>query len=157
DDKVGSAVFGSGADAVLLRIRPKVEIKRLMFLLGYAQGRGTWNEPEVDVGEADDLLPAVAGGFARAVQRALAGGLLYGYCTVEEDLLAIRGRIRSDEMRRRYWVGPEIPCEYDTFTVDIPENQLLLTAARRLLALPDVIPASRRLLREIVAELADVT
>jgi 5-methylcytosine-specific restriction enzyme subunit McrC len=156
-DKVGSAVVGSGADAVLLRIRPKVVISRLMFLLGYAQGRGTWSDQEVDVGEADDLLPAVAHAFARAARRALAGGLLYGYCTVEDDLLAIRGRIRSDEMRRRYWVGPAIPCEYDTFTADIPENRLLLTAARHLLALPEVIPAIRRLLREIVAELADVT
>ncbi len=156
--EVGSAAFGTGPDTVVVRIRPKVTIGRLLFLLGYAQDKGTWQMEEVEVDEAEDLLPAVARSFTRATQqRAFAGGLLYGYRPVEDDLMTIRGRVRSDEMRRRHWSGPAIPCEYDEFTVDIAENRLLLAAARRLLALPGIIRPTRMALREIINELVDVT
>jgi len=154
---VGSAVFGTGPDAVPVRIRPKVRIGRLLFMLSYAQDKVTWQDSEVDAVEAEDLLPAIADVFARAARRALNSGLLYGYRTVEDDLVMVRGRIRSDEMRRRHWVGPAVPCEYDDFTADILENRLLLAAVKHLLRLPGVMSSTRRALRDIAAELVDVT
>ncbi|CAO5183685.1 5-methylcytosine-specific restriction enzyme subunit McrC [Frankia sp. AiPs1] len=155
--EVGSAVFGTGPDAVVVRIRPKVPIRRLLFLLGYAQDKGRWWPEDVEADEAEDLLPAIARAFTRTTQRAFAGGLLHSYRPVEDDLLTIRGRVRSDEMRRRGWSGPALPCEYDEFTVDIAENQVLLAAAQRLLALPGIMRPTRRALREIANELVDVT
>lgn len=117
---------------------------------------GGWRDEEIEASAAEELLPVVTRAFTRAARRALAGGLLYGYRSVEADPPAIRGRIRTDEMRRRHWSGATLPCEFDEFTADIAENRLLLAGAQRLLALFGTIRPTGKELREIIDELVDV-
>jgi len=135
-----------------LTITPKLPVRRLFFLLGYALNPSSYwghGDGDVLVGDHHDLLPAVAHAFERQAERALRRGLLQGYRHTEEELPVVRGRIReSDQMRRRYGFPVPIEVSFDEYTVDIPENRLLLAAMDRLTRLPCVPGEVRgRLLR----------
>ncbi|WP_390479557.1 McrC family protein, partial [Frankia casuarinae] len=136
---------------------PKVTIRRLLFLLGYAQDRGRWFEDEVQAAEEPDLLPAVAAAFARTASRALAHGVPRGYRQVDAALPVLRGRLReSAQLRQRSGVMFPLEVRYDERTVDTAENRLLLAATRSLLALAGVAPATAQELRRIAAALDGV-
>ncbi|GAB3141401.1 McrC family protein [Microbispora hainanensis] len=162
--KVGAAtVTVPGGGTVTVRIRPKVPIARLLFLLGYSRSPQAWRSDEVPLDEEPDTLPAFARLFVRQAEETLRQGLIQGYRTTEETALLVRGRIReADQIRRHH--GRLVPLEivHDEFTVDIAENRILRTACERLLRLPSVIPSGvpadvrGRLLR-LRARLADAT
>ena len=90
-----------------LSVKPKLPIRRLFFLLGYAADDRGWLDELVEVDDASDLLVALAYTFVRQADRALRQGLLQGYRQVDEALPVVRGRIReSEQMRRRYGLRP---------------------------------------------------
>lgn len=151
---VGVARLGG----VELWITPKVPVRRLLFLLGYARDPQTWRDEDVDVADAPELLPAVAHALARQVERALRGGLLAGYRRVDETAQVLRGRLRETAQLRRHH-GRPLPLEIrrDVFTVDTAENRILLAAITRMLAVPGLQPAARRRLAALRIPLADVT
>jgi 5-methylcytosine-specific restriction enzyme subunit McrC len=128
-------------------------LRRLFARLGYARaGSVIWTEDDFGFEEDDDLVLALAHAFARQALRALAGGPLRGYVTREDALPLVRGRWRiGDQLTRRG--GQPLPVEvsFDDYVEDIVENQVLLSAATRLLRLPgvpaDVLGALRRILR----------
>ncbi|MFC5747975.1 McrC family protein [Actinomadura rugatobispora] len=156
--RVGAAAVGPARQRIQLRVEPKIAIDRLFFLLGYARKPQGWRQEEVDAGEHDELLPALAYAFARAADRALRQGVLLGYRETEEASHVVRGRIRvPDQMRRRYGFPVPIEVRYDDYTVDIAENRLLLGAAHRLLRMPGVSADIRRLLRHLLVRLDGVT
>ncbi|MFI8234212.1 McrC family protein [Streptomyces sp. NPDC085900] len=146
---------------VEMSIAPKIPIGRLFFLLGYAadptRGWRVEDEP-VDAGAHKGVVPALAHVFERLADRALRQGLLQGYHAVEDALPIVRGRIRTaDQMRRRHGIPLPMEVGYDEFSTDIPENQLLLAGADRLLRLPGVpVPVRHRLLR-LRTRLAEVS
>ena len=152
--KVGTARL----DDVVVRIRPKVGIKRLLFLLGYSAHGDTWQPDTVPVAEAEDLVPAVAHALWRQVSRAIHQGLLPGYVVVEESSLVLRGRLRETEQLHRHH-GLPLPLEirHDEFTVDIPENQILRAACERMLTVPRVDDESSRMLRRLLRNFGDVS
>lgn len=116
--------------------KEKVKLAHLLFMLGYAADPG-FRPEAVDAEAYDELWPALAESLARLVERALLGGVLQGYRSVEESSNVVRGRIRvSDQLRRR--PGQIYPTEitYDEYMTDIPENQILRTALRRMRAVP---------------------
>lgn len=138
-------------DDVEVWIRPKIDIRRLVFLLGYALSPRGWRDTDVPLAPAADLVTAVAYAFVRQAERATAGGLLQGYRTVEDTLTVVRGRIReADQLRQRFGLPLPLDVTYDEFTVDIAENQLLRTATERLLQLPRLSPAVRQSLRRLL-------
>ena len=126
--------------------KEKVGLDRVLFLLGYARDPRFRPEDVTGIDEPD-LWPALAESLVRLAERALNGGVLQGYRTVEESLRTIRGRIRiGDQIARRPGLMLPIEVTYDDFTTDIPENQILRTALRRLLAVPRLpAPASVKL------------
>lgn len=141
-----------------LWIKPKVDIDRLLFMLGYALSPKGWRDEDVSLQAHDDLLPAAAHAFERQADRALQRGLLQGYLRIEESLPMLRGRMReSDQLRRRFGLAVPLEVAYDEFTADIAENRILLGAARRLLRLPRVPEDVRHRLVRLVAKLVDVT
>lgn len=144
--------------ALTVRIRPKVPIARLFFLLGYSlDPSGAWRDGEVDVAERPDLLPALALAVERQVDRALRQGLLQGYRETEETSLVVRGRIReAEQIRRRFGAPLPVQVAYDEFTTDIAENRILRAAVERLLRLPGVEREVRRRLLHQRVRLADV-
>ena len=150
--KVGVARIGD----VEIWIRPKLSIDRLIFLLGYARNPRGWQDVPVPVERAAELMTALAYAFARQAERAVQRGVLQGYRRTEEALPTLRGRLReADQLRRRF--GLPIPLEvvFDDFTVDIPENQLLRTAALRLLRLPRLHRSVRRSLQRMATVTLD--
>ncbi|SHJ17182.1 5-methylcytosine-specific restriction enzyme subunit McrC [Nocardiopsis flavescens] len=156
-EMVGSVRLTSRGEVIDLVITPKLPVRRLFFLLGYAQGGMRWHQEAVDVHENDDLLPVVAHAFARMCERALGQGVLQGYRTVEESAPVLRGRLRTtDQARRRF--GQPLPAEirYDDHTTDIAENRILLTATRKLLRTPGTRAGTRALLRRVLIRLEGV-
>nr|WP_052434185.1 restriction endonuclease [Streptacidiphilus melanogenes] len=156
---VGAATFTvPGGASITLRITPKVRIARLFFLLGYALNPKGWRDETVEVAEHAGLVPALAHAYERQLERALRQGVLQGYRTTEEASLLVRGRIRqADQLGRRYGLTLPVEISYDEYTVDIPENQLLHTAAERLLGLPGIPRPVRSRLLHHRARLVDVT
>ncbi|WP_447006532.1 McrC family protein [Saccharothrix isguenensis] len=153
-DVVGVANVGG----VQLVIKPKIPIARLLFLLGYARNPHHWLDADVDMGVEDDLVPAMAHAFERQAEHAVRRGLLQGYRTVEDSLPVLRGRLDvSRQTGRRFGLALPLEARFDDYSVDIPENRLLLAAARRLLTLPDVPAPVRQRLRALTARLADVS
>ena len=139
-------------------IEPKIDINRLMFLMGYARRPDFWRDDRVRLDADADLPEALADAFVRLAKRALEQGLLKGYVTVDETLAVLRGRVREADQLRRRW-GRSIPLEvrYDEFTVDIAENRLLLAAVERLLRTPQVGVRHRGGLQRLRLILSDVT
>ncbi|PRY35112.1 McrC family protein [Umezawaea tangerina] len=157
--KASSFVGVLRCDEIELRITPKIGIHRLLWLLGHARDPNGWRDDDiVDLSIIDDLVAAVAVSFHAAVRQALTHGVLQGYRTVEEALPLLRGRLReSDQLRRRLGLVVPLEVRYDDYTVDIPENRILLAAARRLLRIPGLPSATHAGLRQLLTTLADVT
>jgi 5-methylcytosine-specific restriction enzyme subunit McrC len=146
------------AGDVELWLRPKVPVERLIYILGYARNPEGWRDDDVGLVAVEDLVPAIAIAFASVSQRALASGVLQGYREREESLPVLRGRLReADQVRRHPGIALPVAVRYDAYTVDIPENQLLLAAARRLLGLPDIPPTAIATLRHLITKLHGVT
>jgi 5-methylcytosine-specific restriction enzyme subunit McrC len=152
------AVGAARVSDVELRIEPKVPVARLLFLLGYARDPVAWREESVGLSEHPELVSAIAATLWRQVDRALRGGLLYGYREVEETASVLRGRLReTDQLGRRFGAPLPLEIRHDEFTVDIPENRILATALDRMLHVPGVDAPTRAMLRHESYRFVDVT
>ncbi|MEU7044721.1 restriction endonuclease [Streptomyces varsoviensis] len=155
--KVGAVALRTpGHSPVTLRITPKVPVARLFFLIGYAVDPGIHRDGEVSVDEHSDVLPALAQGFERSLERALRQGVLQGYRHTEETAPVVRGRIReADQVRRHHGRAFPVEIAYDDYGTDIAENRLLRAATERMLTLPRVPEDIRRRLRHHRGRLLD--
>jgi 5-methylcytosine-specific restriction enzyme subunit McrC len=154
-DQVGSVRIGELQ--VDVRPKDKVQLTRLLFLLGYARHPG-FRPEDVQAIADEDLWPALAETLSRLTRTALGPGVLQGYRTVDESLRTVRGRIRiGDQVTRR--PGQMIPIEvtHDEFTTDIAENRILRTALRRMLTVPHLRSAARASLGHFDGQLAGVS
>ncbi len=152
--KVGVARMGN----LQIVVRPKIPMDRLVFLMGYARQPQFWRAAPVLLDAEADLAEALADSFARRARRALEQGLLHGYVGVSEALPVVRGRIRvGDQLARRPGMLLPLEVSYDELSVNIAENQLLLTATLRLLRMPLLSRDVRRGLQRLRLQLADVT
>lgn len=144
-------------DGFQVVIEPKLDINRLVFLMGYARQPRFWRDDRVHLDADVDLPEALAAAFVKVATKALDQGLLQGYRAVEETLPVLRGRVREADQLRRRW-GRSIPLEvrYDEFTVDIAENRLLLAAVEQLLRTPGVTRRHRPGLQRLRLMLAGV-
>jgi 5-methylcytosine-specific restriction enzyme subunit McrC len=116
------------------------------------------DDDEVQLAAVDDLVSAVAVSFQAAANRALAAGVLQGYRVTDEALPVLRGRLReADQLRGRLGLAVPLEIRYDDYTVDIPENQLLLAAALRLVRVPALPGPTHTGLRWQVALLSDIS
>lgn len=153
--KVGAATF-AGRQVI---VRPKItDLNRLIFLMGYAQNPGLWRGDVVQLDREADLMPAIAEAFARIATRALEQGLLQGYNTITDTLPVLRGRmLPGEQLSRQFGIPVPLAVEYDDFTVDIPENQLLAIATLKLLRVPKISAPARHRLQRLRRDLIDVT
>ncbi len=153
--KIGAVTVGDRQVVV----RPKItDINRLIFMLGYARNPQVWRDDPIGAESDDDLLPAIAEAFVRIASRAVERGLLQGYRTVQEPLPVLRGRmLAGEQMSRRFGFPVPIAVEYDDFTVDIAENQLLAMATLRLLKVPRISVSARLGLQRLRHTLIEVT
>ena len=155
---VGVQRVGTGGHQVEVQVAPKVGVARLVWLLSHARNQDGWLDQDVDLHTVQDLLPAMAVIYAARLHRALLQGVLHGYREYDDTSATLRGRLReADQMRARPGLAFPLEVCYDDYTPDITENQILRTAAIRLLELPGIPVASRVELARADRALADVS
>jgi len=94
--------------------------------------------------------------FLRAVERIVKHGLRSDYTGQQDDVAALRGKLLTGpHLRRNMFHMDRFFTEHDEFTADRPENRLVHTALRRVLALTGS-PANQRSARELGFVFADV-
>lgn len=151
--KVGAVRVGD----LDVRVAPKVDIERIVFLLGYRLRGVAWQESVVPVEAVDGIVHVLAEMFTRSVTEAIRPGLLQGYQVMEEALPVVRGRIRIEEqLKRRPGTWLPIEVSYDDFTVNTPENQVLRAALERLQRNPLVSSDVRLRMGALLLQFADV-
>jgi 5-methylcytosine-specific restriction enzyme subunit McrC len=153
--KVGAVQVGE----LLVEVKPKekVGISQILFLLSYANDPG-FRPENVEAVQSTDLWAALGETLARLCEQATMRGVLQGYVSQDEALRTLRGRIRlSDQVTRRPGTNYPVEATHDEFTVDIPENQILRSAVRRMLTIPRLEPGIRRRLAHVDRTLMDVS
>jgi 5-methylcytosine-specific restriction enzyme subunit McrC len=142
-----------------LRVRPRLAVPKLFFLLAYARDPNGWRDDLAYLEqEPDDLLDAIASGFSWHALRALERGTLRGYVHLDERLTTIRGRLRfADQIARNASLPLPTEVSYDDYTEDVVENQILKTATVVLLRLSRLPAMARRRLLKVRAVLDDVS
>ena len=95
DSRVGVAT-GNGWD---LRVRPRLAVPQLFFLLAYANDPNGWKDLLAPFEQEDDLLAAVAHGFSwhalRAVERGLLGATSTSMTACPRSAVEFASEIRS--------------------------------------------------------------
>ena len=104
-----------------LRVEPRLDVPKLMFLLGYARDPNGWRDFVAPMARENELFSAVASGFAAHARRAIEGGVLRGYVTVDEGSAVLRGRLRVADQIAIH-AGLPLPAEirYDDYSIDVP-------------------------------------
>jgi 5-methylcytosine-specific restriction enzyme subunit McrC len=148
-------VAGSGWE---VRVRPRLDVPQLLFLLAYAEDPSGWRDQTASFAAEPDLLDAVANGFSLQALRSVEQGLLRGYVQVQAREQAIRGRVRfAEQISRSADLPLPIEVSYDDYTADVIENQILKTATLHLLRLGRVPVLARRRLQALRTLLDQVT
>ena len=147
----------TGTTETQVIVKPKVSVTRLLEML-VAAGASPWLDEAVDLAENQDPIDALAGVFISSVEKALLAGVLQGYKSVEDSTTVLRGRLRMGAQiaRHRGQVQP-LEVVYDDFTEDIPENQIIAAATRKLLRLHSLSSEHRRRLLRIEKRLMGIT
>lgn len=154
----GSWIGALSTGSLAVKIRPKIPLDSVMFLISYALDPSRWRDTEFNFEREDSLVEAVVPGFVRQVRRAFRRGVLQGYRVEEDALATVRGRIRfDDQIRHRFGIAPPIEVRYDEFTEDIDPNRLIKAAIRRLRRMRLRSQSTRNLLREFDGALASVS
>ena len=102
------------------------------------------------------LLEVFVAEFLRAVQHVVKRGLRSDYRQREGSLNALRGKLLvASHLRQNLCRADRFYTAHDEFSVDRPENRLLLAALRRVLAL-SASQVNQQLARELAFAFADV-
>jgi 5-methylcytosine-specific restriction enzyme subunit McrC len=140
-----------------LRIRPRLDVPRLMFLLAYAADQRGWRDILAPFKGHRDEVAAVASGFSWHALRAVERGPIRGYQRRDERRDNLRGRIRfADQVARGGGLAIPLEISYADYTADVLENRMLVTAATLLLRMPRVAPLARRRLLHVRSRLEGV-
>ena len=155
----GSIVGALEVEGLSIHIKPKVCIRRLLYMALYAAGEVKPQEDSFPFAQADPTLAdLVALHLGRAAADAFARGLLHGYRVEEEALHTVRGRIMvAEQIRRRFDMPLPVEVRYDEYTEDILANRLIKAAARLLRGMRLSDSQAREGLRHIDATLENVT
>lgn len=115
-----------------------------------------FEQPAIQTNKLDNVLtPLIIIHFLTVVEGIAKRGLKRGYVHREENLKKVKGRIRILTNERKNIIPrrfDRVYCQYNEFTVDIPENRLikkaLLFAQKELARLSSFKHSSRALLLE---------
>lgn len=141
------------------QVEQKIPLKNIYHLLSYA-----WNHltaagiAEVSASDDWDLLDLLGAVLARGVHHVLKSGLDRSYRLHSADTSALRGRINfGHSIKRLLLKKAQAHCEFDEFTHDILQNQIIKATIRQLTRsrlLTD--KAIRSDLTQLLLRLADV-
>lgn len=133
-------------------IEPKLEIRRLFYLLGFAD-RSPFLDEIVAIDAERGIGEAMVGAYTAALWAALRRGLPSGYRHCEEASFALRGRLRyQDQISKHFGRTLPLEIEYDDFTVDTPLNRVLRAALVRCDRYPALAPGLRTRVRASLSQ-----
>ena len=90
-------------------------------------------EGEVEIEEGEDLVDFMAKLFHESISPIIQEGIYRNYTSVTEELPTIRGKLLITQNIRSPRISKEkFFCEYDDFSADILENQILLYCSHLL-------------------------
>lgn len=130
---------------VVVEVRPKVPMASVLFLISYACNLISWFTQQPRFDHDSGMTEILALMFARSVEHTTRRGLLNGYSTRDETLIAPRGRLDFEEQfRRQKGAALPVAVRHDVFTADVVENRVLLAALDVLRRMPLRSPLARR-------------
>jgi 5-methylcytosine-specific restriction enzyme subunit McrC len=142
--------------SVHLRLEPRTPLANLFRLLAYA-----YRLDQIDFlpglvacDSLPDFYEQLAHYLARAVLARRRRGLYHAYVRREEALPVVRGRIRP---RPHQPPQPQLDCEFDEHTADVPENQLLAYTLHAIARSGLCGEAAQRAVRQAYHSLAGVS
>jgi 5-methylcytosine-specific restriction enzyme subunit McrC len=115
----------------MIRVDPKVPISNVLWMLDVAHQFETfklWEEHLTDVETLPELFSALAGIFGRLVCDRVRRGIFRDYVHVRRAMALVRGRIDVGASIVRAASSQQLVCEFEEFTPDIADNQILLFA-----------------------------
>lgn len=119
---------------IQVEITPKLPVDRLVSLLIYARTGLSWSSSPTwqQIDNVADLLLIY---FASELTQTFRFGLLRGYETVDRQSRFYRGRLRLKEQMSRHQMRVQpLEVRHQTFTPNIAENRILLTAVEKALS-----------------------
>ncbi|WP_166605451.1 5-methylcytosine restriction system specificity protein McrC [Kineococcus siccus] len=153
----GSTVGVVQVGDVMLELRPKVGLAPLLFMLAYRASPADWRS-ETTLAADTTMSEALVELFARFTRNATRAGLLHSYRRQQDAATTVRGRVRmTDQMTRRRGMALPVEVEFDEFTADILENQVLRTAVDVLRRLRLRSQGSRRTVDRLHHLLHDIS
>lgn len=145
--KVGKAIGGGVVEA------RKLLIDMLCCLNGF---RHVQTESAKIAAARMPLLEVFIGEFLRTVEHVVKRGLRGDYSVHQENLFALRGKLHlGPHLRKNLCRADRFFVEYDEFSSNRPENRLLHSALRRVLAW-SASQSSQQLARELAFVFGDV-
>lgn len=147
---VGFVVLPSGRT---IEIRPKIRVDVLFAMLTKAHHLADFGSIPQSYTSVADLFEFIVSFFVGMVEGLAARGILRSFVPIEDDLIALRGKLLLAETVRRYPVVRDHHCcAFTDFTPDILENRILKLACDELapfpyLRIPELGGRLRRLLR----------
>ena len=122
-------------EGAVFSIAPKLPVRSVMWMLQQAYVPLNWKGEQTPLHQ-ESLICAMAQMYRILVERVLAGGLLQGYVPVQERSSVLRGRLLLNKQLNHH-SGELYPFEtnYQKFGVNVPVNQVVLTAAVHLMHL----------------------
>jgi 5-methylcytosine-specific restriction enzyme subunit McrC len=132
---VGVVMLPSGRR---LECRPKVSVGTLFSMLAVAYDLDVpLGDEAAGLDAFDQLLAFVVNHFVGLVDARLTAGMFRDYVEVEDNLLAVRGRIAvADDVRRNAILRHRTWCRYTEFTHDVPDNQIIRQVVHLLTGWP---------------------
>ena len=128
--RIPNAVGVLRVDELQLVVEPKIPLPHLLHLFERSGAFPRVDSSLADLSTAESLWPLVAAWYIVSLEHLIRSGLASGYRQANAELVAARGRIRTDATSRAFLKGRVIiDCEYEEFDVDTPLNRVLRSAA----------------------------
>jgi len=145
------AVVGRlSTESLDLIIRPKCPVPSLLLMLAEMHELSRLAPQLVGYATSSEIVDLLVQVFLKQIDYITRVGLKRDYVPRQEDLLAVRGRVNVRRTLALHLRGrPRLDCSFEEYTLDVPENRLLLTALRAI-SKNKALPSIRRSLAHSV-------
>ncbi|OWZ84111.1 McrC family protein [Natranaerobius trueperi] len=106
-------------------VEPKIDKLNIFKMLTFAYDLVFWYEEKSELNSIEELFEYLVLVFQRQVDRLIKKGLLADYVLVKERLNYAKGKIGVNSLVEKPWEKHLIDCNYDSYKVDILENQII--------------------------------
>jgi len=144
------AVVGRlSTESLDLIIRPKCPVPSLLLMLAEVHELSRLAPQLVGYATSPEIVDLLIQVFLKQIDYITRVGLKRDYVPRQEDVLAVRGRVNVRRTLALHLRGrPRLDCSFEEYTLDVPENRLLLTALR-VIAGSKALPSIRRSLAHV--------